>query len=81
MKAILEFNLDEREDDQALKRCHKSLAMAMVLFDFAYNSRKGIEYELEGREDMDAFGAVELCFKRFFELLDEHSIIIDDLIE
>lgn len=80
MKAILEFNLDEKEDDQALKRCHKSLAMALTLFDFAYNSRKGIEYACEA-DDIDAFEAVDMCFKKFFELLEQNSKIIDDLIE
>ena len=75
MKAILEFNLDEEADDMALKRCHKSLAMANVLWEFLHNSRKRIEYDMNEVE----YIAVQKVYTRFEELLDEHCILLEDL--
>ena len=75
MEGILKFNLDDHDDDMALKRCHKSAAMAIVLWEFLYNSRIEID-ELGGDEK-----TLDLVYKRFNELLDENCIIIDELIE
>lgn len=80
MRAVLEFDLDDHSDDMALKRCHKSLAMAMVLFELAYNSKKGFYYKLE-EKDYKNTEVVDMIFERLHDLLDEHSIIIDELIE
>ena len=76
MKAVIEFDLNDPDDDMALKRCHKSLSMAMVLFEFYYNGRKEIEYDMDIKESI----AVDKVYKRFHDLLDEHSILIDELI-
>lgn len=80
MKAILEFNIDDLSDDMALKRCHKAIDMAMVIWDFTYNTKKSIFYEIEAKK-MSNHKVVELCFNRFFELIEKHNIVIDELIE
>ena len=75
MKGILKFNLDDHDDDMALKRCHKSLAMAMVLWEFMYNSRGDIE-EKGGDEK-----TLDMVYEHFTDLLEKNCIIIDELIE
>lgn len=77
MKAKLIFNLDEHEDRIAHLRCVKSFDMALVLWEFLKNSRK----TLENREFEDSYDAIEATYERLFELLEEHSINIDGLIE
>jgi len=78
MKGILKFNLDNHDDDMALKRCHKSLAMTLVIWEFSQNSRKELESQVN---DLDQFEAIDLVYKRFDELLEKYGIIINDLIE
>jgi hypothetical protein len=79
MKATLTFDLDDQDDDMAHKRCVKALDMAMVIFEFQYNSRKDIE-NLIINSKISAWDAVDAVFKRFYDLLDENVINIDSLI-
>jgi len=78
MRAVLEFDLDEHSDDMALKRCHKSLAMALVLFDFCYNTHN-MFYEICKTEEETEL--VDKIFDRFRDLMSENYIEIDELIE
>jgi hypothetical protein len=42
MKAILEFNLDEPEDQRAHRRCIESTKMAIALFEILNNSWRNV---------------------------------------
>ena len=77
-KATLEFDLDNNEDSMAFSRAHKSLDMAIVIFELTSNLKKRISYELEHRELKD-WEAVHLVFERIHELINEHGINIDEL--
>ena len=77
-KAILEFDLNDPDDNMAHLRCVKSLDMALVLFQLTTNLRKQIMYEIEHRELKD-WEAVHLVFERIHELVNEHGINIDEL--
>jgi hypothetical protein len=50
MKAILEFNLDELEDEQRFKRCNKSDDMAYAIWHIVHNTKKGLQYSVEKKE-------------------------------
>lgn len=77
MKAILEFDLDDPDDNLAHQRCVKATDMAIVLWEFNSNSRKTIESMLN---DKNSYDAVDLVFKVFRNLLDEQNVNIDSLI-
>lgn len=80
MKAKLIFDLSDSEDAQRFERVCKANDMASVIWDFLRNSRKTIEQDLESREgEIDVFEAVDLCFNRFGELLEEEGIDIDKI--
>jgi len=82
MKAVIEFDLNDRDDKYRFKRCGKSLEMAIVIFEFLYNTRKRIEQKLDdGYKLDDSYATLELIYERFRELLEEQHIDIDDLIE
>ena len=78
-KGILEFNLDEPDDVIAHKRAVKSLDMALALWEIVHNTKKGLEWSMEGKE-MDKYDALELVYKKIYETLDEHNINTDELI-
>jgi hypothetical protein len=80
MKAILEFNLDESDDIMAHLRCVLSEKMALVIWDFLYNTRKDIEYQLDAKKDLSKYDSVDLVYEKLISLLDEHGIDIDKLI-
>jgi hypothetical protein len=79
MKAVLEFDLDNRDDDLAHKRCVKALDMALLLFDFI-NAKKQIEYQLDEKA-IDRYKTLDLVYKKFFDLCEEYVINIDSLVE
>ncbi len=80
MKAKLIFDLDDNSDDMALKRCHKSLAMALVLFELTYNTKKKIIYKALAKE-LTNDDIIDLIFTEINGLMEEHSINIDELVE
>jgi hypothetical protein len=78
MKAILKFNLDEPEDRIGHLRAVKSSDLYLALWDITHNTRKQIEWQLDANE-LDKYEALELVYKRIYEILDTHNINIDEL--
>ena len=78
-KATLEYNLSDPEDVMAHKRAIKSLDMALALWDIVHNTKKGLEWSMEGKE-IDKYDALELVFEKIHEILNNHNIITDELI-
>ena len=79
-KAILEFDLNERDDKMAHLRAVKSLDLAMALWDITHNTKKRLEWSLEGKE-FDKYDTLELVFEKIYEILEEHKINTDELID
>ena len=78
-KGILEFDLTDPDDIVAHKRAVKSLEMASALWDITHNTKKSLEWAMDGKE-MDKYDALEMFFEKIHEILDEHHIIVDELI-
>ena len=78
-KAKLKFNLDDADDRLAHLRAVKSLDMAMALWDIVHNTKKGLEWSMEGKE-IDKYDALELVYEKIHEILNDHNIITDELI-
>ena len=78
-KAKLKYDLDDFDDRMAHLRAVKSLDMAMALWDIVHNTKKGLEWSMEGKE-IDKYDALELVYKKIHEILDDHNINTDELI-
>jgi len=78
-QAILKYDLNDVDDAMAHMRAIKSLDMALALWDITHNTKKSLEWSMEGK-DIDKYDALELVFDKIYEILDEHNIKIDDLI-
>ena len=70
-KGELHFDLSEPEGRMAMQRALKSLDMACVLFEIQHNLFRGIE---ENNTSI-------MIIDKINELMDEHGINLDDLIE
>jgi hypothetical protein len=81
MKAVLEFDLNDRDDDMAHKRCIKALDMALVIWDFTYNSKKTLKSKIETDKITDPYEVLDLVYQHFNELCNEEVVNIDSLIE
>jgi hypothetical protein len=79
-KATIEYDLNDSDDLYAHKRAIKSLDMTIALWEITHNTKKGLEWSMEGK-DLDKYDALELVFEKIFEVISEHNIDIDDLIE
>ena len=79
-KATLEYDLSDPDDVMAHKRAVKSLDMAMALWDIVHNTKKGLEWSMEGKE-IDKYDALELVFEKIHEILNDHNIRTDELID
>lgn len=78
MKAILEFTLPE--DDIAHKQCVKASDMAMVIWEFVNNSKKGIGWRLDDLGEIGRYEVLDMVFERFIELLNEYKVDPDELV-
>jgi len=54
-----------------------------VMWHFMYNTKKGIKYSIEAEQQkdpsFDCYDAVDMVFSKFYDMLQEESISIDDL--
>lgn len=78
-KAILEFDLNEPDDIIAHKRAVKATDLALAIWSIVHNTKKGLEWSMEGKE-MDKYDALEMVYDKIYEILDENNISIDELI-
>jgi hypothetical protein len=78
-KAKIEYDLSDIDDTYAHKRAVKSLDMALALWEITHNTKKGLEWSMEGKE-IDKYDALEMVFEKIHEIISEHSIDLDDLI-
>jgi hypothetical protein len=79
-KAKIEYDLSEIDDVYAHKRAIKSLDMALALWEITHNTKKGLEWSIEGKE-MDKYDTLEMVFEKIYEILSEHKIDLEDLME
>ncbi len=79
-KAIIEYNLKDIDDVYAHKRAVKSLDLALALWEITHNTKKKLEWSMEGKE-MDKYDALELVYEKIFEIISEHKIDLEDLME
>ena len=54
--------------------------MAIALWDITHNTKKGLEWSMEGKE-LDKYDALELVFDKIYEILKEHNISVDELMD
>lgn len=78
MKAQLIFDLNDRDDDMAHKRCIKSMDMALVIWEFQHNRKRTLE---ENIEKLDKYEVLDLVFEEFNRICDEYVVDVDALIE
>ncbi len=79
-RARLEFDLNDHDDKMAHFRAVKSLDMAIALWEITHNTKKGLEWSLEGKE-LDKYDTLELVFDKIYEILKEHNISTDELMD
>jgi hypothetical protein len=79
-KAIIEYDLNDVDDMFAHKRAIKSLDMALALWDITHNTKKRLEWSMEGKE-MDKYDALEMVYEKINEILLEHNIDLEDIME
>ncbi len=78
-KAKIEYDLNDPDDRMAHFRAVKSMDMAGALWDITHNTKKGLEWSLEGKE-IDKYDVLELVFDKIYEILQEHNINTDELL-
>ena len=78
-EAILKYDLNDSDDAMAHMRAVKSLDMALALWDITHNTKKGLEWSMEGKE-LDKYEVLDLVYEKIYEILEEHNIKMDDLI-
>lgn len=80
MKAILEFDLDNPDDERNHKLCINASNMSIVLFEMVWNEKKNMIHHFEAsNEKHTAFDGIEYFHERFIELLSTYKLNVDDL--
>ena len=81
MKAKLIFDLSDPEQNREHLRCVKSLDMALALWEISTNARKQCYRAAEAKEmNGESVDHIALVFEKIYEILEEHSIDVDDLV-
>jgi hypothetical protein len=77
--ATLNFDLNDPDDNMAFMRCAKSTDMALALWEFAYNTKKSLQRELK-EDDDKSYELIDKVYERFWEIIQEKGLKLDDLI-
>ena len=80
MKAILEFDLSEPDDRLDHMIAVRANDMLSVLWELLYNSKKDIEWKIDS-EKLSAYDTLDKVYERLTDLLDEHALNIDKLMQ
>lgn len=78
-KGILEFDLNEPDDVQAHKRAIKALDMALVLWDIDQYLRAQTKYAPDSMPE-EVYDALEKTREKFYDILRDHNIDIDEIL-
>jgi hypothetical protein len=83
--ATFTFDLSDPDERQEYLRFAHSLDMASALYDIVNNTRKSMFYQVESEisknADFTSFDAVDLVMDRIIDIINEHSIDINKLID
>ena len=81
-QATINFDLNDPDDVMLFTRMSKSTDMALALWEFAYNTKKSFQRELDESSVCDAksYELLDKVYEKFWEILDDKGIKIDDLI-
>ena len=84
-KAILEFDLNDYDDNMAHKRAVKSTDLSLALWEIEMNLRKKLERELESKElkneDVEVYDVIDMCMENIMNTIRDHNIDVEDLIQ
>jgi hypothetical protein len=74
MKAVLEFDLGdvENDDEMKFKMAVNASNYYWALYDFK-NAKKSIEWELDNKE-MDKYEAMDKIFNEFWSIIENHGV-------
>ena len=78
-KGILEFDLNEQNDVMAHKRCVKSTELALALWDMDGYLRAETKYAPDSMSS-EVYDALKDVRNKLHEIMSEHSIDLDELI-
>ena len=80
MKAQLTFDLDDYDDKIEHLRCVQASDLCSAIHEFIYNTKKGLKNEAEAKE-LDAYEAINSVYEKIWDILKEHNLDIDKLIQ
>ena len=82
-QAILKYDLSDSDDKMEFERATKSLEMALVLWELQYNYRKKYirQVEADDKATEREFDLIDIIFNDVLELITEHGINIDSLVQ
>jgi len=79
-EAMLKFDMNDPEDRKAHFRAVKALDMASAIWEITHNTKKGLEWRIDGK-DLDKYEVLEMVFDKIYEILDDYSINTDQLLD
>jgi len=82
-QAILKYDLSDSDDRMEFERATKSLEMALVLWELQYNYRKKYirQAEADDKATEREFDLIDIIFNDVLELITEHGINVDSLVQ
>ena len=81
MKAKLTFDLSDSDQRMEHLRCVKSLDMALALWEISVNAKKQCYRIAEGKQmNGESVDHIDLVFQKIYEIMEEHSVKVDDLV-
>jgi hypothetical protein len=79
MKGILEFNLDDKVDEEAYMRCVKATKLALALYDMDQYLRLAIKHAPDSMST-EIYGGLKNTRDELHKIMSHHLINLDELL-
>lgn len=80
MKAVLEFNLDEHDDETAYIRCVKAKDMALAIWDMEQYLRGKVKHAPDSMTD-ETYKELQDVRRNLLHILEQYNINTDELLK
>lgn len=80
MKAIIKYDLSDPDDRVDHMIAVHANDMCSVLWEFLFNSKKEFEWKIDDK-NMTADETLDMIYEKLADLLNEHSLDIDKLMQ
>lgn len=83
-KVKIIYDISDPDEAMSLKRALKGDEMSFALHEMLYNTKKSFEWKIDSMEKVekqDLYDMLESIYERFWEIMNDNKVDLEDLVQ